>query len=269
MPEFNNQIVGLIRFSYPALSGFKRGAPDAEQAEAMLYDPDRLERRFYLFQALCLPSLLAQTDGDFTCLFLIGENMPVAARDHLARLIAPLGDARIFAERARHHYPAQKSAFATVPQDGFSHRTSFRLDDDDAVDLNYIARLKTVARDLQPFCSDETPVAIAFNKGYYVRVSPGENEVFDAVERAPLSVGSALMVPANHPDNIYARNHRFLPQFFNTFSDAVTPAYIRAIHIDNDSNPTIMGRSKEQDADQIARTLQDHFAIGLSELQAL
>lgn len=269
MPEYRNQIVGLIRFSYPSLSGFKHGLKEGAASQAMLFEPARLERRFHLFRSLCLPSLLAQRDGDFTCIFLIGEAMPKSARQHLADLVAPLKDARIHAEPPRHHYPVQKAAFGTVPQTGFSHRTTFRLDDDDAVDLDYIARLKRVSTNLRPFCSDETPVAIAFNRGFYVSLSPEGNEVFDAVERAPLSVGTALMTPAGHPDNIYARNHRFLPQFFDTFSDAATPSYIRAIHRDNDSNPTIMGRTKEMSEDQIARVLNAQFAVDLPGLLAL
>lgn len=267
--DFNNQVIGLVRFSFPALSGFEKGGNDIEDLEAFLYDPERLERRFYLFEKLCLPSLLAQTDPDFTCLFLVGENLPKEALSHLKMLISPLKDARIVASASEHNYAAIRTVFDGLSQDGFSHRTSFRLDDDDALSTNYIKRLKQTARKLKAICNPNKPIAIGFNRGIYVKIQSGENEIFDACERTPLSVGTALFAESGHPENIYARNHRFLPQFFNTFSDVSEPSFIRAIHQDNDSDPVIVGLSGKQTQKQVEADIRKHFAIDYKTLRAL
>ncbi len=270
MAAFHNQIIGLVRFSYPALGGFAHKIGDRAALEGMLFDPARLKRRFALFEALCLPALLAQDDSDFTCLFLIGENLPPWARARLADGVCGLRDARIIAAPPRHHYAQMKASFAQVPQDGFSHRTTFRLDDDDALDLGYIARLRAVARRLKPLCSSAAPVAIAFNRGFYVALDDtGGQDLFDACERTPLSVGTALLAPAGHADNIYARNHRFLPQFFNTWSDATTPTYLRAIHRDNDSTPTIIGRSRTMAPAEVAAEVRARFPASVQAFLGL
>lgn len=267
--DFNNQVIGLIRFSFPAFSGFEKGGKDLEKLEAFLYDPKRLERRFHLFEKLCLPSLLAQTDPDFTCLVLVGENLPTAAKSHLIKLLKPLGNAHVLNRKSEHNYAAIRKVYDKIPQDGFSHRTSFRLDDDDALSVSYIQRLKQASQNLHSICAPGKPVAISFNHGFYVKIQNGENEIFDASERTPVSVGSALFAEAGHPENIYARNHRFLGQFFNAFSDVSKPNFIRTIHQDNDSDPVIVGLSKKMSEEKIERAISDNFAVNYDSLKEL
>lgn len=270
MPQdFKNQVIGLVRFSLPTLSGFDKGGDGLQNLEAFLYDPERLMRRFYLFEKLCLPSLLTQSDPDFTCIFLVGENFPQEARDHLAMLIAPLADARIISRAHDHNYAAIRKTFDGLSDDGFSHRTSFRLDDDDALCVDYIKRLKKTAHKLKPMCQPKEPVAISFNRGFYVHVSGGKNRVLDACERTPLSVGPALFAQAGHRENIYARNHRFLGQFFNLYSDVSEPSFIRAIHPDNDSDPVIVGLSNKLSPEEIEKGVDKYFSISFDALRDL
>ncbi|WP_380056475.1 glycosyltransferase [Falsihalocynthiibacter sp. SS001] len=267
--DFRNQIIGLVRFSFPALSGFAKGGDDIAALEDFLFDPDRLARRFYLFEKLCLPSLLAQTDSEFTILFLVGERMPQEAIERLAALIAPLHDARIVQRESDYNYAAVRKAFDGVPRQGHSHRTSFRLDDDDAVSQTYIKRLKQTARKLKPLCQPDEPVALAFNSGFYVHVQDGENRIVDARERTPVSVGSALFAEASEPQNVYARNHRFLGQFFNLYSDVSTPNFVRSVHHDNDSDPVIVGLSDKMTSEQKANDISKHFPFDLTELKSI
>ena len=58
-------IKGLVRFSYPSESGFNLSKSGAEHVHNVLYDPERLERRFALFEMLCLRSLAMQRDTGF------------------------------------------------------------------------------------------------------------------------------------------------------------------------------------------------------------
>ncbi len=259
---FNNQIVGLIRFSYPSKGGFVHKLEDTTSIEKMLYDPARLERRFELFENLCLPSLLEQTDPDFTCVVLIGKTLPDWAKSRLLDGLDKLAGGVLVQDITRHHYGAIKRAFNTVSHDGYTHRTTFRLDDDDALDLGFIKRLRKTARKLKPLHSENTPLIMAFNRGFYLRKNTdGTQEIFDAYETTPLSVGTAMLAMAGENQNVYARNHRFLPRFFNTWSDATTPAYLRAIHQDNDSDPFIHGRKATIPTDEVHAMIRKGFPL--------
>ncbi|MDZ4136133.1 MAG: glycosyltransferase, partial [Paracoccaceae bacterium] len=239
---FRNQIAGLVRFSYPALNGFARSGADPSALEAQLYDPERLQRRFHLFENLTLPSLLAQNDKDFRTVFLTGLNLPVAARARLDAAIAPLPGAQVLALPSLAHFNATGRAFAALRDVAATHLTGFRLDDDDALDHGFVARLRTLSGALAPAIGLAYPLVIGFNRGLFLDLKPGGNRLYEVVEKLPLGIGLAMTVPAGHPENIFRRNHRLLPQFYNTFTDAQSPAFIRSVHGDNDSAPNASGR---------------------------
>lgn len=237
------QLVLLVRFSYPARGGFRRLHDDVAQTEAHLYDPARLARRFALFETLALPSLRAQTDRGFHTVFLVGERMPAEARARLDAAAAGLPGGQVVAMPSLHAYEAARRAFARVPAGTARHVATLRLDDDDALDREFIARLRATLRPLVPLQQGQEPLIVAFNRGYTVDLA-GPRPVFTpVVERLPLGCGTAMLVPAGHPDNIYLRNHRWLPQFFDVFSEARTPSWLRSVHGDNDSDGATMGRS--------------------------
>ena len=241
MFRYAPRIVGLVRFSYPARGGFAREFGSDEEARAFLFDPERLSRRLALWEAMCLPSLAGQTDRDFTLLVLIGQRLPGEVRERLAENLSQLADGRIVAMGPKAHYNALKAAFAEVEDRGESHRITFRLDDDDALALDYVAHLRRAARRVLRVSGWDRPVVLGFNRGLYVDLNEGR--MFDAAERTPLSVGTAMAAPADHPDNVYARNHRLLPEFYDTWQEATTPMWIRSIHGDNDSDPHVAGRT--------------------------
>ena len=89
------QVIGLCRFSYPALGGFQREHKPIEQRKAFLYDAARLKHRLRLFQAFNLPSILAQTDRDFKYLILVGDDLPAWARAQLDDLTAAADQIKI------------------------------------------------------------------------------------------------------------------------------------------------------------------------------
>jgi len=265
---FRNQIVGLVRFSYPAQGGFAKRPAASVSVEAQLYDPARLERRFHLFEHLTLPSLLAQTDPDFQTLFVIGIDLPEPARDRLQAAIAPLRGAVIVALEPMPHYGATQKAFAVLRDARASHVTSFRLDDDDALDCGFIARLRATVAALRPVAADR-PLVIGANRGFFLRQAPGGNELFDVVEKLPLGIGLAMVVPQVSEENIFRRNHRLLPQFYSTFTDTETPAFIRSIHPDNDSEPHGSGVDHKMTEVQIAAAIAAHFPFTMAQLKSL
>lgn len=266
---FRNLVIGLTRFSFPALSGFARTPQTAPDIDAYLYDPDRLERRFHLFEALCLPSLLQQSDSDFTMVFLTGEGLPKRFLERLSDLIAPLRSKLIVQAPPQDNYAAIKDAINRVPPDGYSHRTTFRFDDDDGLAMNYIANLKARAAQLHLPEKPWASYAIASNKGFYLELSKTGNKVFDVIERLPLGLGLSMTTSIDRPGNVYLHNHRRIGQYRDTFGDMMTPAFIRSVHGDNDAGLNVNGLRDQMTQEEIGKALKTHFAFSLNDLLSL
>ncbi|MCC5971240.1 MAG: hypothetical protein JJU15_14955 [Pararhodobacter sp.] len=262
------QVSVLIRFSYVARNGFRAAMGGVEASRALLYDPPRLARRFALFEALALPALLQQTDPDFTTIFLIGRDFPPEARERLARLTAPLADPRILALPPLPMFQATKQAFQRTRHPERTHLATTRLDDDDALALDVIARLKAMLGPLAAISGDD-PVAIAFNNGFFLELGAQENNISQVIERTPASQATTLLVPNEQSETIFSRNHRHLGQFFNLYTDAVTPAFIRSIHRDNDSEPFGSGQVISHDDTTLRALLKGRFAQTLEDLRAI
>jgi len=268
-PSLRTRIALLIRFSYPAASGTRSTLGGPEATRRLLYDPDRLVRRFALFEALTLPSLLAQTDADFTTLVLIGDDMPPGPRARLASLLTPLADARLVALPTLPLFAATRRAYDRALVPGLTHLTTVRLDDDDAVSVDLIARIRAAIGPVVALSGGADPAVISFQNGLYVRIGPPANQVFAAIERAPLSVGLTMVTPLPRHDTVFSRNHRHVAQYFSTWSDAVQPSFIRSIHGDNDSNPVQTGQVLTPDDDDLRATLSARFAVTLDTLRSL
>lgn len=248
----------LIRFSYPARSGFRAAGGDLRALEARLYDPVRLERRFALFEALTLPALLAQTDGDFRTVVLIGEGLPAAARDRLAAALDRLPGALVVALPHLHGYEAAQRALDAVPA-GTRWRLSLRLDDDDALDVDFVARLRRMLAWLLPLQDGSAPLILAHARGYMLDLAGPRPGLVPVVERLPLGCGTTMLAPTAGRENVYRRNHRWLPQFYDLFSEARTPAFIRSLHGLNDSDGQAVGRQLDTGPAALAAELAAGF----------
>lgn len=262
------QISILVRFSYVVRNGVRAALGGVEAARALMYDPARLERRFDLFEALALPSLLGQSDPNFTAVFLIGEDFPATARQRLARLTADLADPRIVALPPLPMFQATKQAYRRTLHGGHTHLATSRLDDDDALALDVVARLKAKLEPLAVVSGDE-PVAISFNNGFCLEPGARENRVFQVIERTPMSQATTLLAQVGHAATIFSRNHRHLGQYFNLYSDAATPSFIRSIHRDNDSTPYASGQVLTHDDETLRALLKNRFAQTLEDLRAI
>lgn len=263
------KMVGLLRFSVLTPTYYSERFDTLEKTAEHIFSPDRMALRFRIFKNLCLPSLTRQSDGDFDCVVLTAEAMPAQYLDRLAALLAPFANIHCMPVGTDKHYQLLKKGYNSVPTEDCTHRILFRLDDDDAVDLDFVKRTKRLTNGLMKLQGPDTPFIIAYNRGFYVRNTAGETEVFDACERAPLSTGTALVARVAHPANPYRFNHRRLAQHFNTFSDISVPAFIRTIHGDNKSNPTQMGLTHKMNRKSIADQLSRHFGVSLDDLAAL
>ena len=264
-----NQIVGLMRFSFLSKGGFLHSSDPLDMQAEKIFSPERLERRFAFFEKLALRSLLNQTDKDFRFIVLISKSFPSEYKERLEHLLAPLQGAVLMEKPFMPQYRAIRSCYDTLRDEGYKQFTSFRLDDDDMLDVDFIARIRKFLPRAARVMDDSSPVVLAFNKGLFLEVSKHKNRIFDGCERTPLGIGTAMITPTNlSGKNVYSRNHRKIPAFFTTFSEQVSPTWIRTIHVDNDSIPEFTGTLNNHSEPEIDQMLEKHFSITRQELMA-
>ena len=261
--------VGVMRFSVLTPTYYSERFDSLDAIADHIFSDARMALRFHIFETLVLPSLLRQSDDDFDLVILTAERLPDHHMERLRALIDTVPNIHLRPVSASRHYQLLKDAYNSIEPGDVSHRILFRLDDDDAMDINYIKRLKWTCRNLLKMHPLDTPYAIAFNRGFYVNMVDGENEVFDAVERAPLSTGTALLAPLDYTRNPYRYNHRALGQYYNLYTDIAVPAYIRTINGSNKSNPTQMGETRKLKPKDLDHQLRKHFDVTLAEMKAL
>ncbi|MEP4196470.1 MAG: glycosyltransferase [Aliishimia sp.] len=265
-----SKCIGVMRFSVLTPTYYSERFDGIDAIAEHLFAPDRMALRFRIFERLVLPSLLNQSDDGFDLAILTAERMPQEYKDRMRELLKDAPHIRFEPVGTDNHYQLLKNGYNLIDPKDATHRILFRLDDDDAMDRNYIRRMKWICRNLHKIHPKDATYALAFNKGFYVRTQPGEqNEVFDATERAPLSTGTALLAPVGYHRNPYRYNHRALGQHYNLYSDISVPAFIRTIHGDNKSTPTQMGSTHRLKPKMIDKQLRQHFGVTLDEMKTL
>jgi len=227
------QVLGLCRFSYPAHGGFQTEHDTIEERIRFLYDDARLEERFRLFESFTLPSLKAQTDPDFTLLVVIGTDMPAAARARLERLLEDLPQAVVRAMKPGRHRDVM-SQVINEARDDSQPCMQFRMDDDDAVARDFVAKARSEAVAAAPLIARNRLTAIDFTRGHIAR--PTARGILAApIARQFWVPGLAVIVRARVPRTIMNFNHVKLWQFMPTISLINPDMYIRGIGSWNDS----------------------------------
>ncbi|MEM7488056.1 MAG: glycosyltransferase [Pseudomonadota bacterium] len=259
-----NRILGVMRFSYPASEGFAVSRLSEAALEAHLYDAARLETRFRYLETIAIPSLAAQTDPDFLCVLLAGASLPGPHR----RRLRDLADGHpflkaVFLDRMG-AFAAAKRAFRRGLDhwDDVTHVTGFRMDDDDAVATDYVARTRDLADRLLAAGLAQGPTAIAFARGTYWDLHDPAQPFHDFREAQPLGLACAMTTTADLPTCIYRYNHRRLASHVPTHmvpGDA--PMFLRTLHGHNDSGRRIPPHADPLDIDRGRALLADRFGL--------
>ena len=78
-------------------------------------------------------------------------------------------------QHARRHQAFADRIQAMAEQDSATHVTGFRLDDDDALDRDHIARMRRTVAALLPVAGMDAPLVTGSNRGYFLERKPGGN----------------------------------------------------------------------------------------------
>lgn len=228
------QVIGLCRFSYPAIGGFQIAHADAAERARHLYDPARLEARFRFFECVTLPCLHAQTDPDFTFLVVIGDDLPLRARERLFALLSELPQAVIQAHAPGPHRKVMQQAINRARGDSARPCLQFRLDDDDAVNLRFVERLREVAGDAHALAAQHRLLAIDFNHGHLLRPA-AEGLRAAAVKRAYWAPALAMLAHPGERLTVMNFNHARIWQHMPTLTLNDPDMFVRGVSPMNDS----------------------------------
>lgn len=237
-----DDILGICRFSFlgscdwAETTGRATPAPDLlARRQALLYAPERLERRFTAFETLCLPSVKAQTDGDFGFVLLTSPELPALWRARLQDLCADVPQIRIHYAQQRSTVEALRPLLRQAAAQAGRPVIQFRVDDDDAFSRHHVARIR---RNAQRFL-DLPAFALSWPQGL----------VYGSYDGAPVSfwrahqpfLGAGVAVRMRMPgQSIYAYNHFQLPKHFPALTDVSGYGYVQTRWDEGDSVASIV-----------------------------
>lgn len=228
------QVIGLCRFSYPAIGGFQVEHETLEERLAFLYDPARMEDRFRLFESFTLPSLKAQTDPRFTLLVVIGEAMPEPWRTRLHDLLLDLPQAVIVPLAPAQHRQAMKKVINAAREETGLPSLQFRMDDDDAVAVDFVERLRQTAGQCAGLIAKTRHVAIDFTQGFIAAPGPSGLAI-KPFTQTMVTAALAISVRPNIGNTIMNFSHRKIGQRMPAISLPGEDMFLRGHSDFNDS----------------------------------
>lgn len=261
------QTIGLCRFSYPALGGFQVEHETIEERIAYLYDHDRLEERFQLLETVALPCLKAQTDPDFSLIIVIGDQFPKQHEERLADLVADFPQALLHKEPPRNQREVMKEILNAARLDPSEPCLQFRYDDDDAVSVDFIQRLREAARDVAPLLAQHKTVAFDWNNGYVAEFGPegiSATEIFRQFYVASLG----MYIRGDCPMTIMNFAHEKISRFMPTISFSEPPMWVRSHNGYNDSRQKPVKQIPVKPlTDAEIKIFRDRFAIDIDHVK--
>ena len=244
------QVISICRFSYPAEGGVQREHKSLEERCAYLHDPTRLNVRFNCLETLTLPSIRGQSDADFTFAILIGDSLPEAAKDRLKTLTADIPQVQIIERESGPYRQITQEVVDSLRLPDAELCAQFRLDDDDAVGLQFVEDIRTVTEKSSRLLDFGGKMAVDFSTGFAVR--PGKDGLRGALLHQQLwTPGLAIVMRPHSKRSILNYGHHKLHQEMPTVTIPDKNMFVRSFHGDNDSLAVRIGATYDyQSLDQ-------------------
>lgn len=229
------QVLGLCRFSVPSIGGFQVEHESLDARRSMLYDPIRLDARTLWFEHVTLPSIRSQADTDFIFVVLVGQDLPEPWRTRLERMVAEVPQIRIVAAPPGPHRKMCADALRQHVDLGAEVVAEFRLDDDDAVAVDFVERVREETPALMPLFRRYGKVAIDFSRGVVLDSRSGDLEVI--ARRALLwTPALAVLTGVEAEARILDHPHHKLWRNMPTIHLPDDVMFLRGSHERNDSH---------------------------------
>ena len=250
-------IIGLTRFSYLGDGGFQTEHASLDERRAYLYDPVRLESRFAWFEHVTLPAISAQTDADFRLILLSGVDFP--QKERLKELTAHIPQIEcVFAPPARHRAACRSVLANFIPED--QSTIQFRLDDDDAISVEFVARLRSDKAQSDLLCMKHGKVAFDYQKGLILSAN-GSDVSCEGHFARYWGCGLAVAFAEGQDGTIVDFAHHTIWKNMPTVTFMDSPMWVRGVHGLNDSGApknTLLWNQQPANTDWL---LADRFKI--------
>lgn len=231
------EMIGICRWSYPSTrSGFRGTTDDVEEARAQLYAPWRMEHRLFLLEHVFVPCLAAQSDKNFKMLLLMGDQLPQTYRDRALNLIksCPQIVPVIEEEGQRHDVLCRKIMNAhRDPKAEVSGQ--FRLDDDDAVGVNFIKTSREIFEEQRKTFERSGLFGLDFCRGFKMETTR-DDLVFQPVTIRFWTPGMVVFLSKENNQCVMNFHHLQLWKKMPVLIWLEEPMFIRGVHESNDSN---------------------------------
>lgn len=260
------QVIGLCRFSYPAIGGFQVDHETIEDRIAYLYGETRLEERFQLMEAVALPCIKAQTDEEFELIVVIGDQLPKTHRDRLNDITADIPQIRIIQEPPRPQREVMKEIFNRARKDPSKPCLQFRHDDDDAFAVDFIERLRAASHDAERITAQHKAVNFDWNKGLVAEFGASGIASTDIFRQLyPAAMG--MQIRGNSPLTIMNFAHEKIARFMPVISYAEPQMFVRSHNSSNDSRQKPVKKVPVEAVDlKQAEMFKERFAIDIDQV---
>lgn len=181
---------------------------DAAEYEKSLFNKDRLEHKFEVFEKNTLSSILSQSNKDWEWHIYTSDRLPRHYKNRLGMLIEKEPRIKIFAVNGF------KEFNKNVTQHKYtSNYATVRLDDDDGLCDKYVEKLQKY--------TDEKDKIISFPLGRRIEITKGKKVVGNTFESKNIAVGLAGIGL-----EIYScGNHATIDQRYETIYDLTPNIY--------------------------------------------
>lgn len=228
------QIIGLCRFSVPSLGAFQKRHDTIEARRDMLYAPARLEQRFAWFEHVTLPAIRHQTDPDFTFVVLLGEDFPEPWHARMKRLVAGIPQVRLAYAPPEDHRAVCAHAMRAHLDPAADLVAEFRLDDDDAVAIDFVAKVRAEAPALAGPFLRAGRAAIDFTRGL-VLTDAADGPVLTPRRALYWTPALAVLTSVDAEQRILDFPHHKIWTAMPTLTLPDDVMFVRGAHATNDS----------------------------------
>lgn len=261
------QVLGLCRFSVPSKGAFKVHHHHVADRRTFLYDPRRLALRFTWFEHMVLPGIAAQKDPAFRFIVMLGEDFPEPWRSRMlahveaipqlvAEFVPPEDHRKVCAAAvARHIDPAAEAVL------------QFRHDDDDAVAVDFVRRLRRDFRKVRGVFNETGLMAIDYSRGINLFGDSDGVRLFPRFE-AFLGIAFAICTRPGDGNHVLNFMHHVIWQQMPAFTRSEDFMWVRGVHGTNDSGGPLPKAHFEVEPAELRRLLRQRFRIDLPAFKA-
>lgn len=206
-----------------------------DELRAQLYAPLRMEERLFYLEHVVLPCIRAQSDKSFRMVMLMGDQLPEPWRGRVLSLIADIPEiVPAFEPEGQRHSEVCRKVMRANRSRRAAAVAEFRLDDDDAMALDFVAQTRIAYRQHRRLLQTHGAFCVDFTKGFALITTP-EGIRIRPVFQHLVGIAQALIYPPKHFKSILDYPHKRLWMSMPNVTMPSPAKWVRGVHQTNDS----------------------------------